>query len=168
MKIRWWINVIGIIVALAGSTGSVSARRAYHHWHRHVHSVYVVRRPIYPRSVYAVRQPVGRRHAWRRHAWIMGDRQTHVYYVQRVSSDLPSRANRIYFPSASDARAAGYQPVRRDVVPVDPRLTWQNGRNLPSLGKRHEPPPPPKWIQKPAAPPDAQQPNVTPTEPMPN
>src|SRR5207302_8237493 len=57
MKTRWWINVLWIILALGGSTGSVSARRAYHHWHRHVHSVYVVRRPIYPRSVYAVRQP---------------------------------------------------------------------------------------------------------------
>jgi hypothetical protein len=167
MRNRMWISLIGIILALGAGSQSASARWG-HHRYRHVRTVYTIRRHVSNRPVYVVRRPIWRRNAWRRHAWIMGNRQTHVYYVQRVSNSRPSRANRIYFSSAADARAAGYQPAGRGVVPIDPRLTWQNGRSLPSLGKHREPPPPPKWIQKPASPPTEQQPKVTPTEPMPN
>jgi hypothetical protein len=147
---------MGTILALAASVGSASARKESHHRYGHT------------RTVHHVRAPLRHRHAWRRHAWIMGDRQNHRYYIQLVSSDWPPSADRIYFRTAAAARAAGYRPVRRDVVPVNPRLTWQNWTGLPSLGKQRQPPPPPPPMDRPVAPPDSQQPLVTPTEPRPN
>src|SRR5207247_10022683 len=92
----------------------------------------------------------------RRHASIVGNRRTRVYYIQSTRSGLPAQRDRVYFATAADARAAGYQPARSGTVPIDPRLTWRGGRDLPSLGKRRESAPPPRSIQKPAAPPEAQ------------
>lgn len=139
------ISLIGIVCALAGSAVSAPAQAAPHARHHNAAS--------------AARA--------RRHARILANRRTRVYYLRRTYAGMPARRDRIYFATIADARAAGYQPARRDTVPIDPRLTWRNGRSLPSLGTRREPTTP-RGIQKPAAPPNAQQPHVTPTQPMPN
>ncbi len=143
MRKRMWINVLGIALALAGSSASAPARAAQHH------------------------RRISSGHTVRRHGGIIGNRRSRVYYLRRTGSGLPARANRVYFGSVADARAAGYQRARQAVIPIDPRLTWRNARGLPSLGKHHEPPPP-KWMRKPTVPPGAEQPEVTPTQPMPN
>src|SRR5947208_9405355 len=117
MRNRGLISILGIVLALAGTTGSASAR---HYRHRRVRTVYIVRRPVYRRSTYVVRRSVGWRHARRRHAWVMGNRRSRMYYIRRTSSGLPAPGDRVYLWNVADARAAGYQPVRRDTVPIDP------------------------------------------------
>ena len=145
MKNPPWINLIGITFALAATAGSTIAQPGPR------------TRDHYTASAARVR----------RHKRILANRQTRVYYVRRTRG-LPARRDRVYFATIADARAAGYQPARRDTVPIDPRLTWRSRRDLPSLGTHREPNPPPKSIQKPTAPPRTQQPHVTPTQPMPN
>jgi metal binding Ada-like protein len=143
MRHAMQIAVVAIALALAGSGGAL-ARPVHHH----------------PYSYRQSRvQSYGR---------IVGNRRTHVYFLAQTPSRLPAPQNRIYFGTPDEARAAGYRPAPRKAIPINPRLTWQGTRSLPSIGKQHVPPPPPKDMQKPVAPPADQQPPVTPTNPMPN
>jgi hypothetical protein len=143
------IAIVGIALTLAGNSSALA--RPVHH-HRYTHR---------PSRVEASR-------GVQAHGRIVGNRQTRVYYLAQAPSRLPAPQNRIYFGTPDEARAAGYRPAAPKAIPVDPRLTWKGTRSLPSIGKQHVPPPPPKDMRKPVAPPADQQPLVTPTNPMPN
>ena len=143
-----WIAIVGIALALVASSGGALARPAHHHRYARRHS----------------RLDAGPMLATR-HGRIAGNRRTHVYY--RTASRLRAPRNRVYLWTIARPRAAGYRPAPRGAIPINPRLTWRAGRNLPSLGTRHVPRPP-KEMLKPLAPPAEQQPLVTPTNPMPN
>ena len=148
MRYALRIVIVGIVLALAGSGGAL-ARTAHHHRYGWRYS----------------RAHSGR--AIRAHNRIIGNRRTHVYYLSRTRSRLPVWQNRIYFLSTADARAAGYRLALQRPIPINPRLTWQGTRRLPSIGTRHMPPRP-QQMDKPVVPPNSQQPPVTPTNPMPN
>jgi metal binding Ada-like protein len=150
MRYSLQITIVGIVLALIGSSGSAFARPA--HQHRYG--------PGNPR--------VNSSRRVRSHQRIVGNWRTRVHYLSQMPSRLPAPQNRVYFRTPAEARAAGYRPAPRNAIPVSPQLTWQGAQSLPSIGKHHVPPPPPKDMQRPVAPPADQQPPVTPTDPMPN
>jgi hypothetical protein len=150
MRHRLAIAVISLAFALIGSS---------------VRSAQPARQYSYSRSNSRVSTP----RTARRHGRIIGNRQTRVYYVMAYRSRLPATRDRVYFRTVTAARAAGYQPGDQAPIPVPPSLTWGGTKHqLPSIGKQHVPRPPPKDMQKPLVPPYSQQPEVTPTNPMPN
>lgn len=42
---------------------------------------------------------------------VIGNKNTHVYHMAGDRGAMPAAQNRVYFPSASAAQAAGYRPV---------------------------------------------------------
>lgn len=151
MKHPLQMTIIGIALALAGSSGSALAQPAHHYQYN--------RRPS---RAYASR-------VVQNHGRIVGNRRTRLYYMAQNPNRLPARPNRIYFGTAAEARASGCRPAPGNAIPINPQLTWRQAkRHLPSIGTHHVPPPPPQEMQKPLAPPAGQQPAVTPTQPMPN